>query len=189
MENHHKISVVILIIALILSLYFYFFTALQFCFIAIFILALLLIVIILSAYKKYLVGVIPQSQDYMLRQKVIQLAQDHNFRVEEKEDHLYVKKNWITATRLFFVQNGTQVDLYRRNAATGALWALIILGALFFGIIAIFVGVISESNSKELAETTIYPLLKGEADRRRCGNCGRLIPSDAVLCPYCGKRL
>jgi len=27
--------------------------------------------------------------------------------------------------------------------------------------------------------------LKGD---RRCPNCGRIIPFDSVLCPYCGKR-
>ena len=52
-------------------------------------------------------------------------------------------------------------------------------GVLWF-IIVIIIGIIG---------FIIWLLLRGEVPKsgRKCSNCGRLLPNDAKVCPYCGK--
>ena len=37
-------------------------------------------------------------------------------------------------------------------------------------------------------KTSSSPLHMSKNEDRRCPNCGRIIPFDSILCPYCGKR-
>ena len=41
------------------------------------------------------------------------------------------------------------------------------------------------SNENKYASPGLYPNQKGD---RRCPNCGRIIPFDSIICPYCGRK-
>jgi hypothetical protein len=153
----------------------------------IFIIAFIFIIIILS--KKYLLDSFPNKDASSLRQDAIRKFNNEGFRIKNKGKKLYVEKGTLTATTLYFEQKGNQVDIYRANTATPAAWILIIVGALFFIVLALIIGIISDNNSKDFAEKTILPLLKGSHyGDRICPNCARPIPFDAKICPYCAKK-
>ena len=65
-----------------------------------------------------------------------------------------------------------------KRGSSGALWLIIVL---LTGIIGIIIWLV------------IRPPIGGKKDSnvdtadRRCPNCGRAIPFDAHVCPYCGK--
>jgi len=58
-------------------------------------------------------------------------------------------------------------------------------------IVAIILAFIADSNSKSFRNNELIPLLQeyGSAIGRTCPGCGRTIPMDARLCPYCAKQL
>ena len=184
MENLIKITLSVVIITVILSI-FLFFTGFLICLPIFLLLAFAILIIAYSVYKKYLLCVFPNEELNSFRQNAIKTFQEQGFIVIDKGEKLYVEKGTFTATGLYFKQNGNQVDVYRTNTATTLAWIAFIIGAIFFVIGAIIVGYISESNSKSFAEETIVPLLKNI----RCSNCGRLIPKDARICPYCENKL
>ena len=184
MENLIKITLSVIILTLVISILL-FFSGFLICLPIFLLLAFAILIIAYSVYKKYLIGVFPNETVDSFRQKAIQKFQEQGYKVNEKGEKLYVEKGTFTATGLYFKQNDQQVDMYRTNTATPIAWVVFIIGAIFFVIGAIIVGFISESNSKSFAEETILPLLKN----KRCSNCGRSIPSDYVVCAYCGKKL
>lgn len=63
----------------------------------------------------------------------------------------------------------------KKRGENGALWAIIIIVGGLIGIILWLV---------------FRPPIGGKkaAPDRICPNCGRAIPFDALLCPYCGKK-
>jgi hypothetical protein len=75
-----------------------------------------------------------------------------------------------------------------KRGKSGALWVLIlILGTLFLNIIGLIVIIIvwlavrpPEGGEQRPQAATVV--------ERRCPNCGRVIPNDARVCPYCGKK-
>jgi len=62
------------------------------------------------------------------------------------------------------------------------LWALIFL---FVGII---VPALVQIELNKYVGKNIPMGANAEKSNRRCPNCGRHIPEDANVCPYCGKR-
>ncbi|EMR75240.1 zinc-ribbon domain-containing protein [Thermoplasmatales archaeon SCGC AB-540-F20] len=67
-----------------------------------------------------------------------------------------------------------------------AIFSTVACGILFFiGIIFLILG-------KYYAGTeVVYPtqvLVEDKRNDRRCPNCGRIIPFDAIICPYCSKK-
>jgi hypothetical protein len=73
-----------------------------------------------------------------------------------------------------------------QRGKSGVLWVLIlILGSLFFSFIGLIIIII--------IWLAVRPPIGGEQAsgsvnrERRCPNCGRVIPNDARVCPYCSK--
>jgi hypothetical protein len=58
-------------------------------------------------------------------------------------------------------------------------WPLLLIGFILF----IFGIVIPEEKTK-----IFQPELKESEKKRYCPNCGRQIPFDALVCPYCAKK-
>ncbi len=70
-----------------------------------------------------------------------------------------------------------------KRGKSGALWLII---GLLLGIIGLIVWLIVRP-----PEPSFYDKRREsqeEEDRRRCPECGRNIPFDASVCPYCGKK-
>lgn len=66
-------------------------------------------------------------------------------------------------------------DAEKRDSS-GVLWLIIVL---FIGIIGLIIWLI------------VRPPIGGKKEKsieRRCPNCGRVIPDDARVCPYCSKK-
>ena len=63
----------------------------------------------------------------------------------------------------------------KKRGEDAIIWAIIIL---FGGLIGILIWL------------AIRPPIGGKktTPKRRCPNCGRGIPFNSVICPYCGKR-
>ena len=79
---------------------------------------------------------------------------------------------------VFLVWIGAAIWVYKdakKRGENAALWALIVIIGQFIGIILWFV--LRDSLGK-----------KQSAPDRICPNCGRGIPFDAKVCPYCAKR-
>lgn len=157
------------------------------------IIIVLIIAVILIFYivsKKYLLGTFPNKEVNSFRNEAIQKFTQQEFKIDDKGDKLHLENGTLTATNLFFSQNGNQVDVYRQNSATAIAWILIIIGAFFFLIAALIIGIISDSNSKNFAENTILPLLEERSyhEHRFCPTCKHEIPFDANVCPYCGRK-
>lgn len=53
--------------------------------------------------------------------------------------------------------------------------------AILVFVIGLIVLIMGQEKTKE-KQQPIYP-------KRRCPQCGRIIPEDAKICPYCGKKL
>ncbi|MDG6218874.1 MAG: zinc ribbon domain-containing protein [Candidatus Thermoplasmatota archaeon] len=70
-----------------------------------------------------------------------------------------------------------------KRGSSGALWLIIVI---FTGIIGLIIWLvvrppIGGKKSEGVASSS------GSGSDRRCPNCGRVIPNDANLCPYCKK--
>lgn len=67
-------------------------------------------------------------------------------------------------------------DAQKRGEDNATIWLLIVLVA---GIVGLIVWL--------MIRPPIGGRKKEESDRR-CPNCGRIIPFDSVVCPYCSKK-
>ena len=83
----------------------------------------------------------------------------------------------------------TRVDLFKTTGLVyliGAVTTIFFIGFFIF-IIAIILEIASffslpDSLSKKKIDKSI------DESRRRCPNCGRIIPEDSKYCPYCSKK-
>lgn len=75
----------------------------------------------------------------------------------------------------------------------GGFICAIIAPIVFFllGIIALITGMesdtITQSQQYFYPQQTVYPQQTQHGPDRRCPKCGRVIPMDANICPYCSK--
>lgn len=89
---------------------------------------------------------------------------------------------WII---MFIIWIAIGIWMYKdaeKRGKSGALWLII---GLIFGIIGIIIWLLVRPPEKSFYE-------KKEAEKqqqdRNCPECGRAIPMDANVCPYCGKK-
>lgn len=73
--------------------------------------------------------------------------------------------------------------LYVKRDNNVVLWAL-----LFIFISIITPALVQIELNKYVGKTIPRHPVNSERAVRRCPNCGRIIPEDAKVCPYCGKR-
>lgn len=75
----------------------------------------------------------------------------------------------------FLVAHWVYKDAQRRKAENAKLWGVLVFFGGILGVILWFV---------------FRPPIGGKkpTSTRRCPNCGRIIPEDAKICPYCGKK-
>ena len=179
-----KFTILLIFIATLLITLFLMYTGLIICIPLFLLLVLVIILLYISSNKRYLIGEFQNTEIHSFQENVIQTLKEQGYHLKIKNEKIYIEKGILTATRLIFQQDNQQVNVYRTNAATITAWILFILGVLLFILGAIVVGYISENNSKKFAEEEIIPLL----NNKRCDNCGKRIPSDSKICPYCAKR-
>ena len=80
----------------------------------------------------------------------------------------------------------TKVDLFKTTGFVyfiGAITTIIVIG-IFILFIARIIEIIAYFSLPDELPTGD----KKEKSERRCPDCGRIIPEDAQLCPYCGKK-
>ncbi len=91
---------------------------------------------------------------------------------------------WVV---MFVIWIAIGVWMYKdaeKRGKSGALWLII---GLILGIIGLIVWLIVRPPEPSHYEKQQQQGGQ-EDDRRRCPECGRNIPFDASVCPYCGKR-
>lgn len=79
-----------------------------------------------------------------------------------------------------------------KRGKSGPLWfLLLILASLFFsfvGLIVIIIIWLAVRPPEGVVQTPTSPTAPPHySSERRCPSCGRVIPNDARVCPYCGK--
>jgi Na+/H+-dicarboxylate symporter len=67
-----------------------------------------------------------------------------------------------------------------RRGSSGALWLIIVIITGIIGLIIWLIVRPPEGGKKTTEEVG--------ANQRRCPKCGRVIPDDARVCPYCGNK-
>ena len=72
-----------------------------------------------------------------------------------------------------------------RRGSSGALWLIIVL---ITGIIGIIIWLIVRPPIGGKPASAAGAPAQGDTVDRRCPNCGRAIPNDARVCPYCAKK-
>ncbi len=68
-----------------------------------------------------------------------------------------------------------------KRGSSGALWLIIVI---FTGLIGLIIWLIVRP---PIGGKTAGSTAATGTNDRRCPNCGRVIPMDANVCPYCGK--
>lgn len=87
---------------------------------------------------------------------------------------------------LFVIWIVIAIWVYRdaeQRGENGVLWLLIVLVAGIIGLIIWLILRPPVGGRKEL-----HAAGTGSRNDRRCPNCGRYIPFDSRICPYCGKK-
>jgi len=132
---------------------------------------------------------IPNRNVTSYRQEVISRLGTKEYTIREKENgNIFVQKDTFSATTLVFKQNGLNVDVLFIHSNSNAMLAALIICIFTIWILAVVLALVADSNSKSFRDNDLKPLLMGYATGRICPNCGRPIPMDALICPYCEKR-
>ena len=94
---------------------------------------------------------------------------------------IYLRKSYNS------IAKHTKVDLFRTTGTVyfiGAITTIVLIGFLIL-LIARIIEIIAYFSLPDELPTGV----KKEKSERRCPNCDRIIPEDAISCPYCSKKL
>ena len=94
---------------------------------------------------------------------------------------IYLRKSYNS------IAKHTKVDLFRTTGTVyfiGAITTIVLIGFLIL-LIARIIEIIAYFSLPDELPTGA----KKEKSERRCPNCDRIIPEDALICPYCSKKL
>lgn len=126
------------------------------------------------------------------------LGDKNQLGIEEKEEIMYERKKQIAKETpkwaLFYLVTGAVSFILGIVVFGISVWFSLSLwiSALIwtFAVILMLIGFYLRDKSKELEiEIEVYEREKNEAKSRKvrhCVECGRIIPYDASICPYCG---
>jgi hypothetical protein len=146
-----------------------------------------LLLIVIGRRPKFLCN-IPNRDTISYRRDVLNRLNNQRYKVVEKENgNIFVQKDTFSATTLVFKQNGPNVEVAYIHSNSNLFLVIFIICFITIWIIAIILAVIADLNSKGFRNDELKPLLTGYSTGRICPNCGRPIPFDAMICPYCGK--
>jgi len=133
---------------------------------------------------------IPNRDVANYRKEAVSRLATRGYILKEKENgNVFVQKDVFSATTLVFKQNGLNVDVLFIHSNSNAMLAAFIICFFTIWILAIVLALVADSNSKSFRDNDLTSLLMGYATGRICPNCGRPIPMDALICPYCAKQL
>ena len=71
-----------------------------------------------------------------------------------------------------------------RRGSSGALWLVIVI---ITGILGLIIWLVVRPPIGGKQQMAPPPVQQQQYSDRRCPSCGRAIPNDARVCPYCGK--
>ncbi|MEM0492543.1 MAG: DUF996 domain-containing protein [Candidatus Thermoplasmatota archaeon] len=97
---------------------------------------------------------------------------------------IYFKKSYTS------IADHTKVDLFRTTGLVyliGAVTVIIGIGIFIVAIARILELISFLMLPDALPAGSMQGQMESTASSRRCPNCGRLIPEDARICPYCSK--
>jgi hypothetical protein len=133
---------------------------------------------------------IPNRDVITFRNEMLNRLTAQPYEIKEKPNgDVFIKKDFFSATTLVLKQNGINVDVSFIHSNCSAFLAVFIVLFILFWIAAIVLAVIADSNSKTFRNNELIPLLGGYGFGigRMCPSCGRSIPMDALVCPYCAR--
>ena len=91
----------------------------------------------------------------------------------------HMREHLITLGVIFFII-GIVFTVVTFGIGIICAWPLILVGIILF-----LLGIILPSESRQVVINPQPP--EATQNKRYCTNCGRDIPFDANVCPYCGK--
>lgn len=145
----------------------------------------IILIIVIGMRPKFLCT-IPNRDLLSYKHELLNRLNARGYKIKERKNgNIFVQKNTFSATTLVFKQNGQNVDILFIHSNSNAILIVFILSFITFWIVAIILAIIADSNSKDFRNNELKPILTGYEFGRTCPNCGRSIPMDAHLCPYC----
>lgn len=159
------------------------------CYLSIVVFLISVVVLVILVSKKYKLATFPNRNLTYFQQNALGLLGNKGYKVVDKKKGFHIEKGPFTAAGIIFEQNGSDVVVYRYSSSTNITLILEIIGFIILGILTIIVGIISEYNSINFAKKEIKPLLEGKKSGSICVSCGKPIPKDGRVCPYCGTML
>ena len=126
------------------------------------------------------------------------LGDSSELSIEDKEELIYERKKQIARETpkwaLFYLVTGAVSFILGIVVFAVSVWfsmPLFISGIIWtFAVLMMLIGFYLRDKAKELEiEIELYEREKNEAEKkkvRHCVECGRIIPYDAAICPYCG---
>lgn len=149
---------------------------------------IIVIALVLFGRRRKFLCKIPNRDLLSFKKDIIDKFKSCNYLIKEKENNkVFVQKDNFSATTLVFKQNGQDVDVLFIHSNSTILLVAIIALIFIAWIIAIVLAIIADSNSKIFRNNELIPLIKQKGGN--CKKCGRSIPVDSKICPYCGENI
>ena len=137
--------------------------------------------------KKYEIHTYQNTSVNSVKANLLQELRLHGYKFEDSKKQTVVEKNTLTAASIIFKQEQNNVKIYRKNATTNTGLAIVIILAFLILIGGLILALYIDYSSSRFAKEELLPIINGSSKKSRfCSNCGRVIPRDALICPYCG---